>query len=260
MRPPAPGQGSMPTAATVYGPGLDPPRRWPWWLLALAMGVAVLWACDPLDDGDLGPVPEPVGQRIDEPIDLCLVIDDSSSTLDTDPEGNRYDAARFAARFLARQSHPDRPDRVCVVHFGGDAPRRLALPLTPVEQLARIEAAIQPVGQLGDTDFAAAHARATTLLGPDRPDRRQVMIEFTDGIPSGGPDVFARIAGSLDTLPRYHSHLIALDEADQFDDVRTEWDRMGLAGIQELSEIDGNRLEHAFARILVDELGMQWGG
>lgn len=254
QRPPLPG-------GQVRGTRLVPARRWPWLLLLLIPVALISRACDGRQ-GDLGPVPAPEGQRIDEPIDLCLVVDDSTSTLDSDPDAVRYEAARFAADFLARQSVTARPDQVCVVHFGEDAPFELTLPLTPVDRMGEIQAAIQVVTPLGGTNFVAAHERAAELLGPADAGRHRVVILFTDGVPSSGSgaDPFAEISASLDGLPRYDTHLVALDQDGAFGDVADEWEGMGLGSITRLSDIDGRRLEHAFARILVDELGMEWGG
>lgn len=259
-RPPVPGQRPSPAGMGVGAVALAPSRRWPWVLLLLAALALVGWRCAPRPPEELGAVPAPTGQRTTDVIDLCLVIDDSSSTSETDPADGRYVAARFAVDFLAEQSQSGRPDRVCVVHFGGDAPEELALPLTPVTDPTAIDAATAGPTDLGDTNFVAADERAAELLGAPAPGHHQVVIVFTDGVPtSSAADPFDEISRSLDDLPRRSTHLIALDESDEFDSVRDEWEGMGLGSIQELSDLQGNKLEHAFARIIVDELGMDWG-
>lgn len=260
-RPPVPGQRPRPPAPGVGAVGLAPAQRWPWLLALLALLALVAWRCAPREPATLGPVPPPTGQRTANVIDLCLAIDDSSSTGETDPANRRYQAARFLAGFLAQQSRPARPDRVCVVHFGGDAPEELALPLTPVTDRAAIDAAIATPTDLGDTNFVAADERLAELLGSPLPGHHQVVITFTDGVPSssGSSDSFDAISRSLDNLPRRSTHLIALDENGAFDSVRSEWESLGLGSIRELSGLQGNELEHAFAHIVVDELGMQWG-
>ncbi len=250
------------------------PRRWPRILVVLfALGIALVGlglaagatarTIGRLASGgaDLGPVPDPVGPRIDTGLDLCLIIDDSGSTASTDPSFTRYEAARFLVEFLAEQAEPGVDDRICVVHFGSSATRSLALPLTLLHDRAAINDALVPPLDQGGTNFVAANTLASELMAGSDPSRHKVVVIFTDGQPSAGTDdaVFAAISRSLDGLPRWSTHLIALDDGDEYDDIHQQWERLGLGSTQRLSQLEGRHLEHAFAHIVVDELSMTWG-
>lgn len=197
--------------------------------------------------------PEPTGQRIEMPARFVLVIDDSSSTDSTDPDNNRYTAARAVADFLGTLSDQRFADEVGVVHFGDDAPAEMALaPLPVLSHGPQIAAALSP-RRLGGTSISAGLARADELLS--RPfSGRSVVLLFTDG-----QDQEPAIAQYLAALGADSVHLVALDGDGGYRSLRSFWEDLPFDGVSRLEDLDEGHLEEAFGRIIVAELGMEWG-
>ena len=108
---------------------------------------------------------------------------------------------------------------------------------------------------LGDTMMAPALRSAVRRLGPPEPGVRKVVILFTDGVPSD-PDDFAEELRLRDVE---RVHVLAYDQSGNFDSSRPYWESLQIASIRDLSSVDDGELDEAFARDLVDALGMTWG-
>lgn len=128
------------------------------------------------------------------PADIILILDQSGSMsrgrYPTDPSGLRVKGSIAFLEFIASQASQQKPNRFGVVNFGTDAPRRYAVPLTPIcslddINLQKVKAGLIPL-DLGDTSFIKAFRLAVQLLregGSFEELRNRAFVVFTDGEP-----------------------------------------------------------------------------
>jgi hypothetical protein len=196
-----------------------------------------------------------------------IAIDDSGSEFGphgTDPNALRYRAARFASDFLGSIATAGLNHRVGIVRFGSRAPRSLAVPLSPVPAgLPTIDSALAGPRQLGETNFAAAFARARHLFGPAITGRKRLLLIFTDGTPHVGPAtldaLFRGIGAEKARLPGVQIALLGVDDTGKFDQLAPRWRALGLSTVQRLSSVSEGSLSAAFVRLLAADLGLQQG-
>src|SRR5437899_7286394 len=128
------------------------------------------------------------------PADIILVIDQSGSMSKgrhpTDPTGVRVQGSLAFLEFVAGRGRANLPHRFGVVNFGSDAPRKYAVPLTPIASLEdpslqRIRLQLTPL-DLGDTSFISALRLAIQFLREGNSfteQRNRALVLFTDGEP-----------------------------------------------------------------------------
>jgi hypothetical protein len=218
-------------------------------------------------------IPEPLGLRTTDDLLVVLVLDESGSTGTTDPLGLRHLDSRLALRFLRRHSH-GRDDHVAVIHFA-DQPVTACPPLPLRRRYHRIVTSLSRPTITGGTAFVPALRMATRLVldhaeraaRAQRPfhaqmeqgDRsvRALVVWFTDGLSS---EPLAAVAEAVAPVGADRVHLVALDQDGAFAAAQPAFDSLGLGSIRRLRRMDGAALELAMGRVLVEELGMDWGG
>jgi len=225
-------------------------------LAVLGLVTAVVWG----DDETW--IPEPTGQRTSKGLCLAIAADVSGSTRATDPKRRAWTATRRAMAFLRDHAKGER-DYVAVYHFGGAV--GLELPPVPLVDGWRLveQALTHPGRTLGGTDFVPVLDAVRRGLSACPPDARPFVVLMTDGRPSAeGTGEFERIQAAVDALPVAHEHIhvMALDEGGQWDLVRGFWESLGFGSTTRISGLEEGELEEKLGRLLVAELGMQWGG
>lgn len=221
--------------------------RFPLWWALLALLVAVLLVAEIVDE-DPHVYPDPVGTRIQEPLRVVLIMDDSGSTLQTDPDGRRYEAAQAMVEFLTGLGLPDQSDVVHVVHFAGtasaDPPLRLSSPNPGVTG---------PRRNLSRGTSIVAGIRAANKIAAQPFEGKTVAILFTDGQVDSAE--LATIGRTVEQLPSDAMHLVGLGNSPNLDVLKTA----PFASVVHLDGVDSNTLKDMFGRIVVEELGMKWG-
>ncbi len=124
-------------------------------------------------------------------IDLYLLIDESGSMsgqMGTDKAGLRFDAGKYLIQnLLVKNSDPENPNRVAVIHFGDDATSKGLIDLTlgGVKDLAVAVDSDSKIN-MGDTSFLRALEKVV-LLDSSAPEcknvRNKIIVIFTDGEP-----------------------------------------------------------------------------
>ena len=157
--------------------------------------------------------------------DLVFNPDDSGSMYGPggDPRGVRRAVALSVVRLLTSAGSGS---RVGVVHWGSNAPRELALPLTDVRHSKWIKAALAIPPSLGGNNFPAALARTREVLERSGPGRVPLVVAITDGIEEVGASTEAELAllppGCVHVLLVDHSHGCGPD-LDVLDTHRMAW-------------------------------------
>lgn len=221
--------------------------RFPLWSALLALMVAALVVTE-IVDNDPHIYPEPEGTRIQEPLRVILIMDDSGSTLRTDPGDRRYEAAQAMVDFLAGLALPDRSDVVQVVHFAGTAAAD-----TPVRLSSPNPGIAGPRRDLGRGTSIVAGIRAADEIAAQPFVGKTVAILFTDG--QVGSAQLSSIDRAVEQLPSNTVHLVGLGGSRELDVLKTA----PFASVAHLKGIDSNTMKNVFGRIAVEELGMEWG-
>ena len=202
-------------------------------------------------------IPQPVAERTAASADFVLVIDDSGSAFGpsgTDPQGQRYNGARQILKILEEQAIGF-DDRLGVVHFGSVV---TSTPLSPViEDATKIRKSLQlPNTNLGGTEYSTALNEASRLFGTGQPDRKRVILFFTDGINN---DSSAEIDTALSGLGSKDIHVflynVSAELRDQFVENAKYW-KTRATTVNKLYNLRGNRAERAFARVLYRQLSI----
>lgn len=165
-------------------------------------------------------------------LDVILIIDQSSSMSGysavpaTDPEGWRVIAAQYLIQNLALKVSIHHDPRIGIVQFGTEAPPRLSLPLTLLDD-SNLERALDHVGEkdLVWTNFASAFREAQRLLIEGRTydeENQAALIVLTDGRPADSRSLspeqyFREIEQALAEIFQYRRidlFIIGIDAAD----------------------------------------------
>jgi hypothetical protein len=179
-------------------------RPFPIGLLSLVAGLAGLAWWAPWTPGPVAPIAFTAeGERTLGPICLAVMIDESGSMSDSDPEQSRAAALLGAASFLDRYGLPQ--DRIAGGWFADDASiSGLMDGATGTRRLP--ERPTVPSG--GGTNMAAAMNEAGRVLHSCHPATRPVLTLVTDG----QADDLDAVAQALDRLPPDTlTQLIAID-------------------------------------------------
>ncbi|WNS41335.1 VWA domain-containing protein [Paenibacillus sp. MMS20-IR301] len=109
---------------------------------------------------------------------VVMVIDNSGSMLESDPNNSRYEAARSLVQQL------DEDNKVAVVTFDHDA--SVVQPLIPLSKAANREQVSSVISSLqtteGGTNISGALTEAMTVISTDGANRGAMVILLSDGI------------------------------------------------------------------------------
>ncbi|HDR00479.1 MAG TPA: VWA domain-containing protein, partial [candidate division WOR-3 bacterium] len=190
------------------------------------LSVTLLLACQG------GPSLEQVAiEATPRPLDIVLVLDQSSSMRWTDPENNRVEASRFFVDFLSSYWAREQDHRVGLVNFGDKKPPNpedevhylISLDTANLAERNRLLGRIKPL-DLVYTSFIEAFRTARILFdqAPADRERQRVIVLLTDG----EPDDTRRLsrAAYFEELIRYYNdslagcnlHVIGLDINDGY--------------------------------------------
>ncbi len=126
------------------------------------------------------PLPSRLPARIGHPVDVAVVVDDSFSMRDSDPEGLRIKAI---PSFHEDASALGSIHSLCVVAFSRFP--RLLQPPTPPEELGDLDLLARQLRSAGRTNMDRALAFALRTLAKS-PSRRKVVVFLSDGYNSPG--------------------------------------------------------------------------
>jgi len=202
--------------------------------------------------------------EVPSPIDVFLLIDQSGSMKQTDPEGARLEASKYLVGFLAAERTEVFDHRLGVIHFGTTAPADKMLPLTPLVEanLKSIKEKLVPL-DLGDTSFIAALQRAAqgfqgVRRETEAPKRQQAIVIFTDGEPDDPRKLskeayFREIQDFVSKeLAETAIYVVAIDaKGSYWPKDRRYWERIASGGTYRLERMDEKELEKVFTGILL---------
>lgn len=219
------------------------PMPFPWWLVFLAVAVAgiVWWA--PWKPAPIEPIAFSAnGERALGPMCLVVMIDESGSMSDSDPQQARSAAVLGAASFLSEFGLPE--DRIAAGWFADDAKvSDLMDGPTGIDELP--QRSMVPSG--GGTDMVAAVKAADQTLTQCDPGIRPVLALVSDGMAND----FDALARSLKDLPPSSVvHLIAIDAMGSNGQV-DEWRRMSIpVGTSTVKSLDREGVGDGMASLL----------
>lgn len=226
-----------------------------------------------------GPVVPVVGDRpattqeirptVDPPrfraVDVCLAIDDSNSEYDSagskgsDPDGERYAAARQMLAYLVALTPPqNNVHKVAVVHFGSRAEQPLPLTAVTGGGADAIQKALQLGPKLGATNYPdAIRTCRQTLAGEANP----VIVVVGDGDPDlldGRPlsALFADITRAV-TGADVPVHVLLTIRGGVTPSTMELWKATGVDTVADIG-VD-QQLQQRVARHLIDILGSAIG-
>ena len=211
--------------------------------------------------------PRPSGRRNGHDVAAVLVVDDSGSTLSTDPKSHRYVAARRVVRWV-RDDAMKRPataqrsaqgrrrqqfdDAVGVVHFADDA--RPVLPLTSLR--SHFETVLRSLNKStdGGTAIVPALDAAAALHRLDGK-RLPITIVFTDG---GIGEDLSQLAEALDRHEPRTVHVVIFDETGGAQQVADQWSRLPLGSVTAVDSMATSGIESLYGRPIVEAMGLTW--
>lgn len=221
----------------------------------------------------LGCGPRPAGpefrvEAVPNPLDVVLLLDQSTSMQWTDPENNRTEASRFFVEYLGSYWAAEQNHRVGLVNFGSRKPLNpedeshapVSLDTAGPSGRAELLAKLKPL-DLQYTSFIEAFRKARQLFdeAPGEDERQRVIILLTDGEPDDPRKLpreayFRELVGYFDdSLPGCHLHVIGIDEQDRYwSRTLPYWRR--IAGYTERISSAGEReLKETFWRVVSRE-------
>jgi Mg-chelatase subunit ChlD len=187
-------------------------------------------------------VPAPPGGRTTDPVLVEIVIDESPSEYDVDPQSHRHVAARRIVELL-RTDLACRGDRVAVVHFAA-RPGPVLRPQDPHTRRGRhrLSRALRPRGGGSTTDICAALAAAARLL-PRRWSGPTVTLVMTDGYDNSSTE---ELIAAVERFPPRSVHVLSVRAP-----VPEHWEGVPLGSVTEvLSTTRADAIERAAASLL----------
>jgi hypothetical protein len=193
-------------------------------------------------------VPTPTGLRTGDPILIEIVLDESPSAYEVDPQGHRHVAARRIVELL-RTDLACRGDRIAVVHFSARAGPVLR-PQDPHTRRGRrrLRRALRPQGAGSTTDIRAALTTAARLL-PRRWSGPSVTLVMSDGIDGSTTEDLVAAVGRF---PPRSVHLFSVRAP-----VPERWESVPLGSVTEvMAPARPDAIERAAASLLYRALDL----
>ncbi|MGH9136552.1 MAG: VWA domain-containing protein, partial [Acidimicrobiales bacterium] len=194
----------------------------------------------------------PSGERTTAARCWMVVIDESASMATSDQAGTRADAVRATAEFLAAYGLDD--DRIGVTWFADTAAA-----VAPGAATAAAKTPVPPGGLGGGTNIADALMSAIGAMDQGCGSAQRVVVLVSDGQASTQMAFDATAAVIRGAAPDVSVHLIAMNGASAFEDVRAFWEdpALGIASIRTISTFGSDEVAAAVAEILTIETGQQ---
>lgn len=211
--------------------------------------------------------PRPMGRRNGHDVAAVLVVDDSGSTLSTDPKGHRYVAARRVVRWV-REDAMKRPavsgntrrggrrhqfdDAVGVVHFADSA--RPVLPLTSLQ--SHFETVLRSLNKAtdGGTAIVPALDSAAAVHRHDG-SRLPITIVWTDG---GIGEDLDQLEKALSRHEPGSVHVVIFDETGGAQQVADQWAHLPFGSVSAVGSMATSDIESLYARPIVEVMGLTW--
>ncbi len=218
----------------------------------------------------------PVSQAIPKPLDIILLLDQSSSMKETDPENNRIEAAKFLVDYLASYWAKEQDHRIGLVNFGDLKPPNpedevgglISLDSTKLKERQFLLEKIKPL-DLRYTKFIDALRKAQKAFEEAKKDipRQKVIIILTDGEPDD-PRRLSRDAYFREIIPFFNDSLkdcqlcvIGIDKKDRYwSSNKPYWNKIALY-TERLISAGEKDLKEAFWRvisILMEGVAEKW--
>jgi len=186
-------------------------------------------------------------------VDVFLLIDQSGSMKESDPNNIRISAAQYFIDLLSQDYSPSLPHRLGVINFGDKPPQ--TIPLTPLSDSGSLKSNLKPM-DLGNTSFISALREAEANFSRDQRKQRRVVIILTDGEPDDArklsKDAYFReienfVQSKLrDTL----IYVILVDVKDRFwRKDKPYWDKITGGKVYLLRSMDEEQLQKVYTDI-----------
>jgi hypothetical protein len=202
------------------------------------------------------PVPVAGTRTLAQPLVVELVIDESGSTSESDPDGRRHDHADAIAEWLAR--HSGNPaDRLGIVRFANQATRTQTFPVAVAARRIGSELRFGPMPTDGTyTNLTPAVDNAVAALAP-YPGYRKVVIILSDFAISESEaqvrGLMRRLRGTADSV-----YLGALDADGVWTgETHRLFDHVGTAGKFVLDGMSDDALASSVTLAIVSETGQE---
>ncbi|MEO0094128.1 MAG: vWA domain-containing protein, partial [candidate division WOR-3 bacterium] len=210
-----------------------------------------------------------VPQAIPKPLDIFLLLDQSGSMKQTDPQNNRIEAARFLVDYLASYWAKVQDHRVGLINFGDSIPpnpedEMVGLTSLDTAKRTKIDTLKQKIISLDlrDTKFIEAFRKAKKgfLIAQDTIPRQKVIILLTDGEPDDQRrltrDAYFREITTYfnDSLSDCHLYVLAIDINNRYWSSNEPYWRRIARYTERLVSVEEERLKEAFWRVTSMEM------
>lgn len=217
-------------------------------VLIAALGALAWWG--PWSTHSVTPIAfHAHGPRTKGPICLAVMIDESGSMSDSDPQQSRSAALIGAASFLGSEGVPQ--DRIAGGWFADQA--RVSTLMDGPTGLRHLPRS-STVSSGGGTNMAAAVTTAAQVLGQCDAATRPVLALVSDGM----ADDFEAVAQSLTHLPaNTEVHLLAIDATGSLGQA-PDWQNLGPnVQVNAVRSLDRKGVGSGMALLLSDLTGQQ---
>ena len=231
-----------------FRPGLLP-------VFLIAAAFLAWWLWPSSHQATAARIPTPVAgtRTLAAPLDLCIVIDESSSTDDTDPSGRRHTEAVGVATWMGRYSENKR-DEICLVQFANGAAGHAPVPVGKAP--AMLTKAFARFAKIGTGTVLApavgvVEREMTGLRG------RRVIVIISDGqLNHEGPQEIRALIRRLRTVAD-DVFFVGLNGDGKWGKTQHLYENNGLAGIYTLDSFAPNVFAQTLAQIVLRETGQQ---
>jgi hypothetical protein len=238
-------------------------------LLALALLAALIllarcaappvagWVGDTFSEAKRQPIVELVApdtgtRTLKEPVTAVVMIDQSGSTVDSDPQYARVSEAETWARWVGDHSgNPD--DEIAAIHFTSAVEAEVG-PLNPSEDTVATARKLFDPGEFvgAGTRMKPALEAAQRLFEEAPPKNLKLLVMFTDGAASDIKETEEALkATGADSI-----WLVALNIDGTYENTAAKaWERFGLSGALRMDRLEAGAVAGALADIFMGETG-----
>jgi len=206
---------------------------------------------------------------VPKPLDVLLLLDQSGSMIETDPQNNRIEAGRFLIDYLSSYWAKEQDHRLGVINFGDKPPLNpedeigelTSLDTSKKDAVERLKQKIKPL-DLGDTKFIDAFKKAKEefSLKRDTIPRQKVIILLTDGEPDDDrrwsrERYFNEIIDYFrNFLADCHLYVLGIDIPNRYWSYNEPYWRRIAKYTERLVSVEEKKLKEAFWRVISMEM------
>jgi Mg-chelatase subunit ChlD len=196
--------------------------------------------------------PDPGTRTLAEPVTAVVMIDQSGSTVDSDPENARVTEAETWARWVGE--HSGNPaDEIAAVHFTSAVEASIG-PLKPSENPETSAEQLFDSGTLmgGGTKMVPALEVAKAIFDDAPADNRRLLVMFTDGAAAD----LNQTESALRAVGADSVWLVALNIDGTYEESAAKtWEHFGLTGALRMDRLEAGAVASSLAEIFMGETG-----